>query len=689
MLSNFQEFLKDEVLERLQELDENKELDEFQPSEKNEKLLEVSAEVLSQDGFWYRYKLVSVEEGAGKAKIKADGIFLDEETADLYVFLSVFDDQCAAKITQKQIYALMKQSTRFVENSIRGKIVSPTFSAEAKGIAEEIKQAYQEGKFDRVITWLVTNQISALAGEPFQDRYNEDLKLDYRFEVYDSDRLAKVGSQSIQRADIYIDLEQELGRPLDCLEVLPAKEEYNTYLSIFPGELLYSLFDKFGQSLFEFNVRSFLQARSKVNRGIKDTLRDEPEMFLAYNNGLVVTVDEIEVGFLDSRSVIKSIRGLQIVNGAQTTSSIYAAKKRHKHSLQKVAVPVKITQVKEEQLAEFVPLISKYANSQNNIQVADLSANHPYHIKVENLSRSIWTPGEQSQWFFERTRGSYESEMMQAAATAKQKRDFLKQYPKSQKFDKTEMAKYLVCWDLRRPFQVALGNQKNFGLFMQSFDEIFGKDWQPDKAFFRRMVAINILFKAARKAYMQQTKGFPAPVSTYTLSLISKSIGDDLNLETIWDNQQVSFELEEILRALVLDVNKVFLDSAGDRNPSEWAKKEDCWKAILEGVEIPSFTTAEEYQTAVDDDAPDTAEMPTQTIPKVRERIKGMSGIDLASIALWGRTGKLKRIEIDCLGTIANYADENWLKTPTEKQLRHIARALDIYDREAKTELAC
>lgn len=687
MLSDFQNYLRDETAVRLEEKDNEKITREFTQAEKNQALLEIASEILAENGFQSRFEAVDIDEGHGQARFRVDGVYLDDEAADLYLYTSQYVEDCSAKATKDQLFRYMRQSRRFLESAVRKQVTEDKNSVAAVLKAQELHKAYQEESFNRVIVVIVTNQASAIGGVEIQDSMNEKLDLCFRFEIYDSERLQKVGSKSAQRSDIFIDLEEELGHPLDCLEVLPAKKDYNTYLAIFSGELLYSLFDKFGQQLFEFNVRSFLQARSKVNRGIKNTLQREPEMFLAYNNGLVVTVDEIEVGIENSRSVIRSIRGLQIVNGAQTTSSIYAAKKKFKHDLGKVSVPVKITQVKEDQLAEFVPLISQYANSQNNIQVADLSANHPFHIKMETLSKSIWTPGEQSQWFFERTRGSYESEMMQAASTAKQKKDFLLRFPKAQKFDKTEMAKFLVCWDLRRPFQVALGNQKNFGMFMQGFDDIFGKEWSPDREFFKRLISIKILFTATRKAYMRQTKGFPAPVATYALSFISHHAGESLDLLKIWEQQDVSKGLNDLLEALVLDINHTFLKTAGDRNPSEWAKKEACWKAILDDVSIPDFSKTSEYSMEIaepgQDDSSSVSEEADVAGATTADRVRQMSAVQLASIALWGRNGQLNKWEIGCLNTVANYASEDWSRTPTIKQLRHIARALNIYDNAA------
>ena len=135
----------------------------------------------------------------------------------------------------------------------------------------------------------------------------------------------------------------------------PPPSEYQTFLLVLPGELISRLYDQYGARLFEFNVRSFLQARGNVNKGIRETLRSEPERFLAYNNGLTATADEIEVGQLHGETVIRRLRGLQIVNGAQTTASIHRARKVDKIDISRVAVSMKLTRVEPTKLPSSSP----------------------------------------------------------------------------------------------------------------------------------------------------------------------------------------------------------------------------------------------------------------------------------------------------------------------------------------------
>ena len=163
--------------------------------------------------------------------------------------------------------------------------------------------------------------------------------------------------------------------------------KYSVYLAIVNGDLLASLYNEFRDRLLEKNVRSFLQVKGNVNKGIRDTLRNEPDMFLAYNNGISVTAESVEIlRDENGKPSIKRIRDMQIVNGGQTTASIFNAKYDRKASidLAEVFVQVKISVIHSvDDMDEIVPRISTFANTQNKIQVADFSANDPFHRRLE------------------------------------------------------------------------------------------------------------------------------------------------------------------------------------------------------------------------------------------------------------------------------------------------------------------
>jgi hypothetical protein len=142
----------------------------------------------------------------------------------------------------------------------------------------------------------------------------------------------------------------------------------------------------------------------------------------AYNNGIVIVADEMCFGTpRNGATGIAWLKGLQIVNGGQTTASIYFAKKRFPETdLGKVRVPAKIIVMKiQDQTQEeaLVSDISRFANSQNAVRQSDLSANKPFHVEVEKLSLSVYCPDGVGRWFYERAAGSYNTMLAREGTT--------------------------------------------------------------------------------------------------------------------------------------------------------------------------------------------------------------------------------------------------------------------------------
>ena len=244
------------------------------------------------------------------------------------------------------------------------------------------------------------------------------------------------------RETIEIDFEEKFKMLIPCIEN-SSSDKYSVYLAILNGEILASLYDEFRDRLLEKNVRSFLQVKGNVNKGIRDTLRVEPDMFLAYNNGISVTAESVKiVRDENGKPSIKSIRDMQIVNGGQTTASIFNARNDRKNSidLSKVYVQMKLSVIQSaEMMDEIVPRISTFANTQNKVQIADFSANDPFHRRIEELSRTIWAPTQGGlkprNWFYERARGQY-ADMLSRETTTRRKKDYKEEHPLFTKTDR-------------------------------------------------------------------------------------------------------------------------------------------------------------------------------------------------------------------------------------------------------------
>jgi hypothetical protein len=213
--------------------------------------------------------------------------------------------------------------------------------------------------------------------------------------------------------------------------------------------------------------------------------------------------------------------------------------------------------------------------------MADFSANHSFHIEIERLSDTIWCPGEQGRWFYERARGQYQVAKSHAGATAAQKRKFDERTPTLRKFTKTDLAKYVNSWD-QLPHVVSRGAQKNFLGFTIDLHNR-EKDWKPDEDWYREFIAKAILFRQAERiARQEKFPAYKANIVTYLIAYLCYRSGSGLSLRRIWDNQQISSELESLLRSWSHQISDAIAATAAGRNVTEWCKKEECWKAIRE-----------------------------------------------------------------------------------------------------------
>jgi hypothetical protein len=402
----------------------------------------------------------------------------------------------------------------------------------------------------------------------------------------DIERLHRHWSQGKPRDELVVNFEEVSGGALPCVYVPREAEGYDYAMTVIPGEALRFIYEKYGARLLEANVRSFLSVTGKVNKGIRDTLKNEPERFMAYNNGIVLIADEVNLGRTKDGSVgILWLKGMQIVNGGQTTASLYFTQKKNPEvDLARVRVPAKIIVLKSkntENEEALISDISKYANSQNSVKLSDLSANKPFHVEIEKLALSIYCPDGIGRWFYERAAGSYNVMLAREGTTPSKLRQIKESIPPARKITKTDLAKYLNAWG-QLPHLVSLGSQKNFDKFMGQFTNQDGQTVIsiPDIAFYKQIVAKAILFKAVQKLIRPMFPAFQANITTYTISLLANRLGDSIDLDKIWLQQDISPQLKQQVQAWAVDVDRVLHQSAAGRMVSEWAKKPECWEAV-------------------------------------------------------------------------------------------------------------
>lgn len=407
----------------------------------------------------------------------------------------------------------------------------------------------------------------------------------------------------------YTDADFEVIVDLPYLEIPNTSEKYQSYLSFINGDKLVEIYEKFGQKLFEQNVRTFLQFKGSVNKGIRNTIEKAPEMFFAYNNGITATASDIET---DENGNITKMYNFQVVNGGQTTSAIYAAKKNSKFDVSKVSVQMKLSVVKDkEKQHDYVAKISEYANTQNKVNKSDFFSNSPFHIEMKNYSKRIWAPAvsgvqRRVHWYYERVRGEYLNE--QAYLKKSEASKFQLENPKSKLIDKTSLSKSENSW-LKKPEIVSRGAQYSFSAFADYISDWLEKDELAiTENYFKDAVSRVILFRDIEKLVSNADwydNGFRAQTVTYTMSYLSYLVertGQKLNFNKIWEEQESPESLVKIIRIISKAVYDIITNPpAGSANVAQWCKRVSCWDAVKQ-IKIDNLSIGEDLLVNKDEE---------------------------------------------------------------------------------------
>jgi len=523
------------------------------------------------------------EGKVGNANLRLSGYSISEESDQLDLFVSLYANaEEPTAISDAETKTAVEQCLRFLTLCAEGKMAPKLDpSRDVRSLAETLQAIYDD--LEQIRVYVITDRVAKSKSFKTRDIGGKAVRL----EVMDIQRLHRHWSEGKPRDELVVDFKLVCGGPLPCVYV-PGENDYDYALTAIPAEALRLLYEQFGARLLEANVRSFLSVKGKgVNAGIQNTLRTAPERFMAYNNGIVIVADKMELDKAggEGSTGILWLKGLQIVNGGQTTASIYFTKKKFPETdLSRVRVPAKIIVMREDDSAKeeaLVSDISRYANSQNAVRQSDLSANKPFHVEIEKLSRSVFCPDGVGQWFYERAAGSYNTLLTREGTTPARLKALKEAIPTARRITKTDLAKYITAWD-KKPDIVSLGSQKNFDRFMAGLTPADGQEVPlPTAAEYKAMIAKAKIYRDAQKLLRPMFQAFQANVVAYTVSLLSEKLGHRIDLQRVWNKQAASPELLSQIAVWAREVNEVLHTSAGGKMVSEWAKRPECKDAVM------------------------------------------------------------------------------------------------------------
>lgn len=522
--------------------------------------------------------------------IKVSAYSWDPDEHRICLFVAVLDmaSDKLKTLGRTEARASFRRVLKFFEYARAGKL-SDYIDESCVDVYDLAQMIQEQGEqIHRLDVYLLTN---LLYKSNDLIEINVDGIAETSFQVWDIERLFQLVNEMHGIDSLEFNCASEFGETFDvmCVPGSECNDLFDCYVGYIPGTLLAKVYKKYGQRLIERNVRSFLQARGKVNKGIRDTLRTQPEMFMAYNNGISTTAEKVGLTAIDESAQVyrvDTLTGWQIVNGGQTTASLYHAWEEGT-DLSGVYVQIKLTVLKtqdEEMNSQLITRISECANTQNKISFSDLGANHNIHVQLEKLSRTVWVPdplGRKSEkkWYYERARGQYLVDLSrQPTALAKQK--FKLQTPKERVITKTQFAKYFMTWH-QLPHLVSRGSEANYEEFMKLMER---ESPVINAEFYKDGIARAIVFTTCDRIVKKLNfPGYKANVVAYTVALLSYALGQQAPMMEIWNHQSVGETLEQYMIQLANIVWDYLTDpSRVGVNTTQWCKRETCWDELKE-----------------------------------------------------------------------------------------------------------
>lgn len=646
----------------------------LEEAKKNDTSIEVELargilDVMSECGEISTYELCQFKKG--HAMLTAYSYNEDMESLDLFLFSKV--SSSTSKVDVETVQGKYSSLSDFYREALRS---NPFFGAE---LDEEVRNAISlikeaREKTQRVRFFFLTNGIVEPSPILNFSENNEYEHMFMEYSTWDLSRTFRMNTINNGNENIEIDFYLNYKTKIQCLRVEDENPKVDAYFAIMPGNVLAKVYEQYKQTLLESNVRLFLQKTNKVNHQICKTIKERPEMFFSFNNGISATAKHIEFGTGGSKAApyITKITDLQIVNGGQTTASIACMQEC---DLSKVFVPMKISVIKdEEEYASIVKEIATSANSQSAIKRSDFLSGDEYLQALEKVSRTETNPMTNTRWYFERKRGQYRSEL--SSLFGYEKGLFSTTYPKTQILEKSDVARYALLWSMK-PYLACKSKEMVAMSYFSNIRE--SADVNIDGKYYRDIVSVALLYKeingCVRENYIKLYGSYCSKISYYVLSSIAYLTNQKLNLDFIWRNQKVQSGMRSIIKKLSALVNSHLFDKFRPQYP----KEECCWTDLimkLDGLEeikikLDSFSQGDMVDNVKEKE---TDELIVQAF--------SIPAPLWSAIAEWGKqTGKLSVVE---RMRASGYADKRRalikLKTPemAEKALELEQKAREL-----------
>lgn len=335
-------------------------------------------------------------DGSGDNGI--DAIILNEEEKELTVMQFKFP------VTSKGINEEISQGD--ILKTINGFniLINKSSTSESNSQFKEYKNKISDiDIFKFNIQFISFNKgIEATANKELIDNFAKNFKKDFGSElnmkVHEKSTISNIYEKINRKNNLEINLSYKQLTSAYDIESMNIK----SYVGLVNSKDLILSIEEYIETIFDENIRLY-EGKTTVNNSIKSTASDpkESEMFYFYNNGITIICDKASNS---PNKLSVSLKGVSIVNGCQTVTSIYELYKKSK--LQSgVDILTRIIEISDynERMK-----ITEFLNSQNPIKDSYFIANHTI---IRDLQKVL----EDKGYYLERQVNEFEYKKMYGA----------------------------------------------------------------------------------------------------------------------------------------------------------------------------------------------------------------------------------------------------------------------------------
>lgn len=239
-----------------------------------------------------------------------DAIYYDEGARTLHLIQTKLRE--SEPFQQEDAYAFCDGIRRLLKHDF------DSFNAHVKARAVQLENALDSCSHIKLTVAFVGNGISQAATEALDQLTGDEDLAEERFVKRIDLFPAEAVVAELRAEQSYAQVDAKLG----LHQHSKVEEPRTTYFGLIRLQDLVDLHVKYGKALYDRNIRFYLgTTRSDVNKAIMNTLKERPRDFFYLNNGVTAVCDTVDPKAKKAGEQRLEVRGLSIINGAQTVAT--------------------------------------------------------------------------------------------------------------------------------------------------------------------------------------------------------------------------------------------------------------------------------------------------------------------------------------------------------------------------------